>query len=77
MLLNLIKNRFRQCLATRKTKVTCFHDRLFQKANRMVACYKEALERLRLRKIAFVRNIFTCLYGESLDLITNRANSKI
>merc|ERR1739842_198715 len=60
---NQIIAQFRQALATRKTRVTCFHDRLYKKADRMIACYKEALERLRLRKIAFVRNIFTCLYA--------------
>jgi len=60
---NQIIAQFRQALATRKTRVTCFHDRLYKKADRMIACYKEALEKLRLRKIAFVRNIFTCLYA--------------
>merc|ERR1712042_182469 len=60
---NQIIAQFRQCLATRKTRVTCFHDRLYHKADRMAACYKEQLEKLRLRKIAFVRNIFTCIYA--------------
>merc|ERR1712042_391511 len=54
---------FRQCLATRKTRVYSFHTKLYQRADRYVACYKEQLEKLRLRKIAFVRNIFTCIYA--------------
>merc|ERR1719427_556302 len=54
---------FRQCLATRKTRVSSFHVKLYQRADRYVACYKEQLEKVRLRKIAFVRNIFTCIYA--------------
>merc|ERR1712183_12858 len=54
---------FRQCLATRKTRVYSFHTKLYHRADRYVACYKEQLEKLRLRKIAFVRNIFTCIYA--------------
>merc|ERR1711921_31086 len=54
---------FRQCLATRKTRVYSFHTKLYHRADRYVACYKEQLEKLRLRKIAFVRNIFHCLYA--------------
>merc|ERR1712183_1244575 len=55
---------FRQCLATRKTRVYSFHTKLYHRADRYVACYKEQLEKLGMRKIAFVRNIFTCIYAE-------------